>query len=144
MILGLERSPCIRNSNPHHYCCIENPMHRGAWWATVHRVSKSWTWLSSYKKKGVRICFISQVYLLIFWLFLSLSPRNLCISAHAQFFFFIKIIAHVFLDLIFIGVSCLTMLCSLCTTMRHQLTHGEKKEETIVLARMWRNRNPAQ
>ena len=49
--------------------------------------------------------FISQVYLLIFWLFLSLSPRNLCISAHAKFFFLIKIIAHDFLDLIFIEVA---------------------------------------
>ena len=24
----------------------ENPMDRGAWWATVHGVTKSWTWLS--------------------------------------------------------------------------------------------------
>ena len=23
--------------------CLENPMDRGAWWATVHRVTKSWT-----------------------------------------------------------------------------------------------------
>ena len=23
--------------------CLENPMDRGAWWATVHRVAKSWT-----------------------------------------------------------------------------------------------------
>ena len=26
-------------------CCLENPMDRGAWWATVHRVRKSWTQL---------------------------------------------------------------------------------------------------
>ena len=25
--------------------CLENPMHQGAWWATVHRVTKSQTWL---------------------------------------------------------------------------------------------------
>ena len=25
--------------------CLENPMDRGAWWATVHRVAKSWTQL---------------------------------------------------------------------------------------------------
>ena len=31
--------------NPLQYSCLENPMHRGAWWATVHRVAKSWTWL---------------------------------------------------------------------------------------------------
>ena len=26
--------------NPLQYLCLENPMHRGAWWATVHSVSK--------------------------------------------------------------------------------------------------------
>jgi len=29
--------------NPLQYCCLENAMDRGAWWTTVHRVSKSWT-----------------------------------------------------------------------------------------------------
>ena len=28
------------------YCCLENSMDRGAWWATVHGVTKSRTWLS--------------------------------------------------------------------------------------------------
>ena len=31
------------NGNRLHYSCLENPMDRGAWWATVHRVTKSWT-----------------------------------------------------------------------------------------------------
>ena len=26
--------------------CLENPMDRGVWWATVHGITKSWTWLS--------------------------------------------------------------------------------------------------
>ena len=30
-------------SDPLQYSCLENPMDRGAWWATVHRVAKSWT-----------------------------------------------------------------------------------------------------
>ena len=29
--------------NPLRYSCLENPMDRGAWQATVHRVAKSWT-----------------------------------------------------------------------------------------------------
>ena len=29
--------------NPLQYSCLDNPMDRGAWWATVHRVAKSWT-----------------------------------------------------------------------------------------------------
>ena len=33
------------NGNPLQYSCLENLMDRGACWATVHRVTKSWTWL---------------------------------------------------------------------------------------------------
>ena len=36
------------NSNPLQYSCLENPMDEGAWWATVHEVAKSWTWLSEF------------------------------------------------------------------------------------------------
>ena len=34
----LGRSPGERNGNPLHYSCLENPMDRGAWQATVHGV----------------------------------------------------------------------------------------------------------
>ena len=34
------------NGNPLQYSCLENPMDRGAWWATVHGVTKSRTRLS--------------------------------------------------------------------------------------------------
>ena len=37
---GLGRSP-EGNGNPLQYSCLENPMDRGAWWATVHSVAKS-------------------------------------------------------------------------------------------------------
>ena len=30
------------------YSCLENPMNGGAWWAAVHGVAKSWTWLSDF------------------------------------------------------------------------------------------------
>ena len=40
---GLERSPGEGNGNPLQYSCLENPMDRGAWWATVHGVAKSRT-----------------------------------------------------------------------------------------------------
>ena len=42
-ISGLERSPGGGNGNPLQYSCLENPMGRGAWWATVHGVTKSQT-----------------------------------------------------------------------------------------------------
>ena len=39
-IPGLERSPGGRHGNPFQYSCLENPKDRGAWWATVHGVTK--------------------------------------------------------------------------------------------------------
>jgi len=45
-IPGLRRSPGEGNGNPLQYCYLENSMDRGAWWAPVHGVAKSRTWLS--------------------------------------------------------------------------------------------------
>ena len=41
------------HGNPLQYSCLENPMDRGAWWATVHGVAKSWTWL---KRLSMHTC----------------------------------------------------------------------------------------
>ena len=40
---GLGRSPGEGNGNPLQYSGLENPMDRGAWWTTVHEMTKSWT-----------------------------------------------------------------------------------------------------
>ena len=42
---GSGRSPRGGNGNPFQYSCLENPMDRGALWATVHGVTKSQTQL---------------------------------------------------------------------------------------------------
>ena len=47
-IPGLGRSPGEGNGNPLQDSCLENPMDRGVWWATVHGVAKSRTWLSDF------------------------------------------------------------------------------------------------
>ena len=44
-IPGSGKSPGEGNGNPLEYSCLGNPMHRGAWQATVHGVGKSQTWL---------------------------------------------------------------------------------------------------
>ena len=41
-IPGSGRSPGGGNDNPSRYFCLKNSMDRGAWWATVHGVAKSW------------------------------------------------------------------------------------------------------
>ena len=47
-IPGMQRSSGVGNGNPLQYSCLRNPMDRGAWWATVHGVAKSWTRLSDF------------------------------------------------------------------------------------------------
>ena len=42
-IPGLGRFPGGEHGNLLQYSFLENPMDRGAWWATVHRVAQSWT-----------------------------------------------------------------------------------------------------
>ena len=41
LISGWEKSPGGGNGNPLQYSCLENPMDRGAWQATVHGVANS-------------------------------------------------------------------------------------------------------
>ena len=42
---GSGRSPEGGHGNPLQYSCLENPMEKGAWRATVHGVAKSWAGL---------------------------------------------------------------------------------------------------
>ena len=43
------------NGNPLQYSCLEGPMDRGAWWATVHGVTKSWTQPKKETKVNLKI-----------------------------------------------------------------------------------------
>ena len=55
-IPGSGRSPGEGNGNPLQYSCLENPMGRGAWWATVHGVAKesdvTWQLNNNNKSQG--------------------------------------------------------------------------------------------
>ena len=47
--LGLVKlSPFLEATNPLQYSCLKNFMDGGAWWATIHGVTKSWTRLSDF------------------------------------------------------------------------------------------------
>ena len=56
------RSSGEGNGNPLQYSCLENPMEGGAWWATAHRVAKSWTRL---KQLSMQIRFYRIFLILI-------------------------------------------------------------------------------
>ena len=51
-IPGSRRTPGGEHGNPLQYSCLGNPMDRGAWWATVHGVTKSQSRLSTHKTKS--------------------------------------------------------------------------------------------
>ena len=58
LIPGSGGSPEGGNGNPLQYSCLENPVDRGPWWATVHGVSKNWTdadciWMTFFLFGGV-------------------------------------------------------------------------------------------
>ena len=66
---GSGRSPGEGKGNPLQYSCLENPMHRGAWQATVHGVTKkSQTWLSNWATTTINSIAAACLGLLILYL----------------------------------------------------------------------------
>ena len=51
------RSPGEGHSNLLQDSCLKNPMDRGAWRDTAHRVSKSWTWMNSLSTASHSHCY---------------------------------------------------------------------------------------
>ena len=65
-ISGLGRSPGEGNGNTPQYSCLENSMDRGAWWATIHGVTKSWTLLSTHRLLCIHTHTHSHTHTLIY------------------------------------------------------------------------------
>ena len=55
-ILGSGRSPGRGHGKSLQYSCLENLLDRGAWWATVHWVTKSQTWLKQLSTHAYICC----------------------------------------------------------------------------------------
>ena len=62
LIPGSGRSPGGGHGSPLQYSCLGNPMDRGAWWVTIHRVAKSQTWLKGLGMARGRAGFLRDVY----------------------------------------------------------------------------------
>ena len=80
LIPGLGRSLEGGHSNPLQYSCLENPMDRESWWATVHRGTKSWTGLKQlnthlfYQQGKLVPKASSSLPLMFYWPKLRLMP----------------------------------------------------------------------
>ena len=84
-IPGLGRSPGEGNGNPLQYSCLENPMDRGAWWATVHRTAKSRTQLEQLSTR-TQLKFIHSHSCVVLWYVIkpgigaSVEPQELLVG----------------------------------------------------------------
>ena len=61
LIPGSGRSPGEGHASPLQYSCLENPMDRGARWATVHGVTQSRTWMSDWHNSQYIIIIILAI-----------------------------------------------------------------------------------
>ena len=61
-IPGSGRSPGEGNGTPLQYSCLENPMDGGAWWATVHGLTKSRTRLSDFTSLLAGVGFVPYTH----------------------------------------------------------------------------------
>ena len=80
-ISGWGRSPEEGEGNPLQCSCLENPMDREAWWATVHGVSKESDTNNQKQQRVVKVdilaCFLSFANYVSFFFFLLLSCFSL-------------------------------------------------------------------
>ena len=60
-IPGWGRSPGGGHDNPLQYSCLENPMDRGAWWATVHGIAQSRTRLKQLSTHACNVLHMSTL-----------------------------------------------------------------------------------
>ena len=88
------RSPGGRHGNPLQYSYLENPMDRGAWLPTVHRVAQSWTRLKQLSIHTCACCYQGVIAS-------RLSKLNqLECSTYIQVFFFFFLVCFVPLPLV--------------------------------------------
>ena len=66
LVSGSGRSPGGGHGYSLQHSCLENPMDGGGWWATVHGVAKSQTWLSDWqqwKERQINMFYWNSCYL---------------------------------------------------------------------------------
>ena len=76
------RCPGGGQGDPLHYSCLENPLDRGAWWAAVHRVAKSWTEL---KRLSTHACVCMYNMLIYTYIYFNI----MCACTYTYIFMYI-------------------------------------------------------
>ena len=73
-VSGSGKSPGGGHGNPFQYSYLDNPVDRGAWWATVHGVAKSQMRL---KQLSMHACIVIYLYFFLSLVFIPLSGTEL-------------------------------------------------------------------
>ena len=110
--------PGGENGYPLQYSCQENPTDRGAWLATVHRVTKSWTWL-----KGLRTCTVfssSRISTFFFITLVYLFCNPYFLQVPILYFLFFQYDSLGLLNSTMCGSFCLWCLLSLYVVVQLQ------------------------
>ena len=102
-IPGSGRFPGKKNDNSLQYSCLENPMDRGAWWATVHGVAKSQTCLSN-NTFTLSDSLIRQEHMRKLWGVQRIAIRNSDITGNmlncGSWGFYYVFLSYLFIDLV--------------------------------------------
>ena len=87
-IPGSGRSPGGGYGNPIQYCCLENPMDRGAWQATIHRVTESDTTEVTWHvhTHGYTTFYLSVHHMIDIGLFLLATVTSAVLNSHVCVF----------------------------------------------------------
>ena len=111
-------SPGGENGYPLQYSCQENPMDRGAWLATVHRVTKSWTWLKGLRTRTVFSS--SRISTFFFITLVYLFCNTYCLQVPILYFLFFQYDSLGLLNSTMCGSFCLWCLLSLYVVVQMQ------------------------
>ena len=69
--------------------CLENPLDRGTWWATVHRIAKSWTWLKRLSRHACKKTLLQKMFCTSVSLYFS-ACVCVCMCIHKETNSFLK------------------------------------------------------
>ena len=64
------------HGNPLQFSYMENPTDRAAWWATVHTVMKSWTWLKQLSMHACTYCTLLFTFFFMFFCSAKFKENN--------------------------------------------------------------------
>ena len=104
LIPGSGKSPGGGHDNSLQYFCLENPMDRGAWWATVQRVTKNQT---QWKRLSTHVYTAKYVYLLPLLLFRFYLPD----TSSTTLFITVYLLYYIISCYLFLAVLALRCCC---------------------------------